>query len=193
MNSAGNSGGYCPVCREQCVLHIYRYVNPIDRMSQDPKTEMKVVENDGASITITPMQPMTHNLQCEWYVDGPIEASAPGPVRAASGETSDGSASDDWGFTNGMRGYRRDGELYKYPPLGQLSQLGQVIPRKEKEGTKFVFPVSKLPRGRWQVHVRVFDTTEWAAQKTGPAVLKDPQALLEERESFWVTVAPARK
>jgi hypothetical protein len=194
MNSAGNTGGYCPVCREQCVLHIYRYVSPIDAVSQNPQMEMKVVENDGASITVTPMQPMTHNLQCQWYVDGPIEGSAPGPQKPKDDETHDTGpgGGDSPGYTNGLRGFRRDGELYAYPPLGQLSELGQIVPRKAAEGTKFVFPVSKLPRGRWQLNCRVWDNAEWPALKNGTAVLKDPQRLLEERVSFWVTVAPKK-
>jgi hypothetical protein len=193
MNSAGNAGGYCPVCREQCVLHIYRYVSPIDLVSPNPQSEMKVVQDDGAQITVTPMQPMTHDLLCQWYVDGPMEGSAPGPQKPKDDATHDApNGGDSPGYTNGLRGFHRDGDLYAYPPLGNLSQLGQVVKRKEKEGTKFVFPASKLPPGRWQVNCRVWDNAEWPALKNGPAVLKDPQRLLEERVSFIVTVAPKK-
>lgn len=182
MNSAGNSGGYCPVCREQAVLHIYRYVNPIDAISQNPQMEMKVVDGDASQITVTPMHPMTHDLKCEWHVER-VPDSEGGPVRAADGTTHDGTPDvpGGGGFTNGLRGFGRDGKVYDYPPVAPVSDLG----REEGKGAnlKFVFPTGKLGRGRYVITCRVWDPCEW--------VLKDPQHLLEERETFWVTVAPA--
>jgi hypothetical protein len=179
MNSAGNSGGYCPVCREQAVLSIYRYVNPIDKVSQNPQMEMRVVEGDASQLVVTPMQPMTHDLECAWYLDKAMD-SDPGPVKAADGTTSDGSAEFDAGFNNGMRAYRRDGKDYEFPPMGQLSQLGHKEEKSKGSPAKFTFPVGKLPKGRWVITCKVWDPTPW--------VLKDTQRLLEERETFWVTV-----
>jgi hypothetical protein len=155
-------------------------------MSHDPNMEMKIVERDGTSITITPMQPLEHDLLCEWYVDR-VPDSEPGPVRAAGGETSDGPKLPEGmgGFTNGLRGFRRDGKMYEYPPLGAVSALAKVDPKTKTQGIRFVLPVSELPRGRYIVTCRVWDPTPW--------VLKDPQKLLEERATFWVTVAPAKK
>lgn len=42
--------------------------------------------------------------------------------------------------------------------------------------------MGQLPPGRYKVTVVVKDTTEW--------VLLDRNHLLEERETWWVTVAP---
>jgi IgA Peptidase M64 len=184
MNSAGNSGGYCPVCREQAVLHIYRYVNPIDAISQNPQMEMKVIDGDASKITITPMRPMTHDLKCDWHVQR-VPDSEGGPIRAADGATSDGGPSlpEMGGFTNGMRGMGRDGAAYDYPPIAPISDLGFIEKGGKEGGIKFVFPTGKLGRGRYVITCRVWDPCEW--------VLKDPQHLLEERETFWVTVSPA--
>lgn len=193
MNSAGNSGGYCPVCREQAVLHIYRYVNPIDRTSQDPFTEMRVVAEDASKIVVTPMQPKTHDLVCEWYVDR-VPDSEPGPQRTKDGETSDGIPRFDrgegfGGFTGGVRQWGRDPAAFEFPPLGFVTDLGVIEKgdKKKGEGTRFVLPVSKLGRGRWQITARVWDP---AVVNGSLWVLKDDLHLLEERQTFWVTVAP---
>ncbi len=191
MNAAGAGMGYCPVCREATVLRIYATVDPIDKMNHDPQTELKAVEGDATEIVVTPMQPKSHDLKCEWYVDR-IMDSDPGPQKAAAGgQTTDGSRTIRNGSRGSdVRGEGRDGTAYDAPPFGDLSDLGRVDKsgdRKKGEGTKFVFPAGKLPRGRWQVTVRVWDTTEWK-DVPYPLVLKDPKHLLEERETWFVTV-----
>jgi hypothetical protein len=184
MNSAGAGAGYCPPCREACVLRIYATVNPIDKISQDPYVQMKAVDGDASEIVVTPMQPKNHDLKCEWYVDR-VPDSDPEPKRPRDETTFDGTPK----VKNGSRGSStrnvgRDGADYEYPPMGQLSDLGRVQAKTKTEGTKFVFPVGKLGRGRWQVTCKVWDPCEW--------VVKDDQRLLEERETFFVSVAPKK-
>lgn len=185
MNSAGSGGAYCPVCREAAVLRIYATVNPIDKTSHDPMTEIKCVVGDDTQIAITPMQPRHHDLKCEWYVDR-VPDSEPGPKRPeGDGSTSDGSkASADGSSGSSIRAFDRKPEEYDYPPLGQISDLGKDEPKTKSTPKRFLFPAGKLGRGRWVVTCRVWDPCEF--------VLKDVKHLLEERETFWVTVAPKK-
>jgi hypothetical protein len=183
MNSAGSGGAYCPVCREAAILRIYATVNPIDKSSHDRFTEIKCVAGDDTQIAVTPMQPRTHKLKCEWYVDGPVPLSEPGPKRPqGDGTTSDGlPKSSDGSSGSAIRSFEENRQDYDYPPLGQVSELGKVEPKSKSSGTRFVFPAGKLPPGRWVVTCRVWDPTEF--------VLKDTKHLLEERETYWITVA----
>ena len=190
MNAAGAGNGYCPVCREAALLRIYGTINPIDKVSLDPYTELKCVDGDASTIVVTPMQPKTHDLKCEWFADR-IPDSDPPPKRPEGGATSDGTPES----RNGSRGSTgraegRDGSLYDYPPLATPIDFGKVE-RVKGEGVRFVLPASKLGRGRWVVTCRVWDPAEWPDSK-GPVVLKDPQHLLEERATFWVRVAPRK-
>jgi hypothetical protein len=186
MNSAGATGGYCPVCREAAVLCIYGYVSPIDQASPLPETERSCVADDGTTIAVTPMKPRAHDLQVEWFVDR-VPDSEPGPQAVAKGgETSDQIPEGGVpGWSPGPRLRERDPVLYDMPPLGVP---GDEFARAEKtkgRTDRFVFDVSKLVPGRYVITARVFDPTEW--------VLKDPKFLTEERASWWFTVAPKRK
>jgi hypothetical protein len=186
MNSAGAGMGYCPPCREACVLRIYATVNPIDKISQDPFTQMKCVDGDASEIVVTPMQPKTHDLQCKWYVDQVMD-SDPEPKRQHDDTTFDGTPQVKHGSRDSVERTdtkKRDPADYESPPLGQISDLGREQKRTKTEPTKFVFPAGKLGRGRWQVTCVVSDPCEW--------VLKDPLHLLEERQTFFVKVAPKK-
>jgi hypothetical protein len=191
MNSAGAGNGYCPVCREAAVLRIYATVSPIDKVSQDPHAEMKCVDGDASQIVVTPMHPKTHELQCEWYVDRVID-SDPGPQRPRDETTTDGTPTSKNGSSSSTDRSRQRGDTteFEMPPLGWRADLGQVDGKPADR--RFVFPTGKLGRGRWQVTCRVWDKAEWPGLPSSPAVLKDPQHLLEERVSFFVTVAPKK-
>jgi len=181
MNSAGAGMGYCPPCREACVLRIYATVNPIDKISADPYVQMKCMDGDASEIVVTPMQPKSHELTCEWYVDR-VPDSDPEPKRPKDDETFDGTPK----VRNGSRGSSgraegRDPADYEGAPLGQKSDLGRVQHKSKSEPTKFFFPTGKLGVGRWQVTCVVKDPCEW--------VVKDALHLLEERETFFVKVS----
>jgi hypothetical protein len=184
MNSAGAGMGYCPPCREACVLRIYSTVNPIDKISHDPYVEMKCVDGDASEIVVTPMQPKNHELACEWYADRMMD-SDPGPKRPKDDETFDGTPR----VKNGSRGDgvrtdkdKRDPADYESPPMGQpCNDVAHVQHKSKTEGAKFILSPGKLGVGRWQVTCVVRDPCEW--------VLKDPMHLLEERQTFYVNVA----
>ncbi len=186
MNSAGAGNGYCPPCREACVLRIYSIVSPIDKISQDPFVQMKCVDGDASEIVVTPMQPKHHDLKCEWYVSR-VEDGEPEPKRPKDDETFDGTPQVRNGSRgSGSRSVGRDPADYEGPPpFSQLSDLGRTQKSTKTEGAKFTFPTGKLGRGRWQLTCRVWDPCdEW--------VVKDDLHLLEERQTFYVKVAPRK-
>jgi hypothetical protein len=79
---------------------------------------------------------------------------------------------------------REDRTHLDEPVAGELSKLGGKVKTKRGEPTRHEFRVGELAPGRYKVTVTVKDPTKW--------VLKDDNHLLEERESWWVTVAEQR-
>jgi IgA peptidase M64 len=186
MNSAGNSGGYCPVCRETSVLRIYSYVSPIDASSPDVHTEINVAHGDEEKkISVIPMQPRGHDLTVTWLVET-VDGDG-GPPEKPEQPSQYGNHSGVRRYTGGKRRLddERAAELEK-PPVGDPTRLAKVI--KGKRGrkktppipTRHVFPVGKLDPGRYKITVVVKDETKW--------VLKDDKHLLEDRLTWWVTV-----
>ncbi len=181
MNAAGATG-FCPVCREASVLAIYRYVSPIDTSSPAPELELKVLEGDPNVISVLPMMPRSHELAVEWFVEL-IESDAPGP---GDGEEDGLTTGTFFGrrvrrFNRGSR-HSEDRDAYEEEPIGDLSKLGKRVKTKRGDPIRHEFRVGELPPGRYKVSARVKDPTKW--------VLKDERHLLEERETWWVTVAP---
>ncbi len=188
MNAAGATG-FCPVCREANVLAIYRYVSPIDTSSPGTTTELKILEGDDTVIAVTPMQPRKHDLDVTWHVET-MSIDADGPEVMESGGTGDiwlgprggaGSVGGRGRWSRGRRAYE-DRSAFDEAPIGDLSKLAKKPKRKKGKPRRHEFPVGQLPVGRYKVTVVVKDTTDW--------VLKDANHLLEERETWWVTVAP---
>ena len=83
-------------------------------------------------------------------------------------------------WSRGRRAYE-DRSALDEAPVGDLSKLAKKPKRKKGEPKRHEFPVGQLPAGRYKLTVVVRDTTKW--------VLKDTNHLLEERETWWVTVA----
>ena len=182
MNAAGATG-YCPVCREANVLAIYRYVSPIDTVSPPPETELRVTQGDDTLLVVTPMQPRGHEIAVTWTVE-PVAADAPGPAAAGGGgETLD----LPWmrGGPRWNRGdrHREDRSALDEPPAGAPSDLGGRARTKRGEPVRHELAAGRLPPGRYTVTATAKDPTEW--------VLRDPNHLLEERRTWWVTVLPA--
>jgi hypothetical protein len=188
--NAGGATGYCPVCREASVLAIYRYVSPIDTSSPPATTELKVVEGDETVLAVTPMQPTTHDLDVAWTVEMVAEGEGDDEADEAGSGTTDegfpwlgGGGGPGGGprWNRGMRS-RQDRSHLDEPPPGELSDLGRRAKTKKGEPKRHEFPVGDLPPGRYRVTVTVKDPCKW--------VLKDEKHLLEDRETWTVTVAP---
>ena len=194
MNAAGATG-FCPVCREAAVLAIYRYVSPIDTSSPPDTTELKVVAGDATVLAVTPMQPRRHDLEVTWQLE-PVAPDAAGPEPPAErGATGDGfpwlgpGAGPTAAGFGGARWHRgpRDRDDRSHlddPAAGAESNLGRKAKTKKGEPTRHEYAVGGLPPGRYKVTAIVKDPVDW--------VLKDDQHLLEERRTWWVTVAPQR-
>jgi hypothetical protein len=186
MNAAGNNQ-FCPVCREQNVLTIYSYVDPIDAAAPDPTVPVAAVEGDDTELTVTVMRPRTRPLKVYWFVK-PLEPgeevvsprSAPAPDERWRNPYGDG--------MRGMAGYRagRRGSGSRShlddPPAGELRKHGKAKKGGRGKPKVHYLPVGKLPPGRYAVTAVVKDETPW--------VLKDLRHLLEEREVWTVLVEP---
>jgi IgA peptidase M64 len=125
------SGDYCPVCREQIILALYRYVDPIDVLSPALDQELP----DGTiEFTVTPIQPESHELEVRWWV---IEGSHP-----SSGD---------------RPRQRRTGRIRPLP----LLDAKPVSKSKSGRGGvhRFVFDPQHFGSGTWTVVCRVNDPT----------------------------------
>jgi len=185
MNAAGNNQ-YCPVCREQNVLTIYSYVDPIDGESPDPTLPVAATEGDDTEVSVTVMRPRTHDLAVRWYVkrledgeDVVSKRSMPEPEDRWGGNQYRDMMRGMAGFRPGKRGTGSRSHLDD-PPPGEPSKLGKMKKAKRGAPRAHYFPVGRLPPGRYAVTAVVKDETPW--------VLKDLRHLLEEREVWTVLV-----
>jgi len=187
MNSAGHTG-YCPVCREACILKIYSYVSPIDACEPSTTQEVIVTANSDKVVSVTPMKPMKHDLKVAWYVE-PIanEVAMPEPtepLRTGSDPRDLRQRLHD--LLGGQLGKRasEDRAAFGSAPPGNKDAMGTT--RKSKDGTRIedVFPLGRLKPGRYRITAEVWDSTPW--------VLLDSKHLLEERKTWFVkVVAPS--
>ena len=180
-------GTYCPVCREEIVLRIYSYCDPIDgtEPSAHPfegDAELSVGRK-GLSFEVTVLQPTTHQLKVDWWVLTEAEAPRPvdvskGPRRKAKGKSS----------AAGTRVSTGPGGRRVAPPV--------AIKAKPKKSTKpngdgvhrFKLSPSALESGRYRVVCRVRDTTEVRGSRA-PWVVKDDGGFLTSTVGWWVRLA----
>ncbi len=62
---------FCRVCREAMILKIYRYVDPIDFCSPDPRKQKnnKVLTGKGPfKFEVRTMKPKTHGIEVRWWI-----------------------------------------------------------------------------------------------------------------------------
>ncbi|TAH39512.1 MAG: hypothetical protein EYC70_01635 [Planctomycetota bacterium] len=172
---AMNAGrDYCPVCREQIVLNLYRYVDPIDAVVPDahPYARPEAGAKDGIlrgdkphELGVTVLQPKSHELEVRWWVL-PAEQAPPPP--AGAGEKS-----------RSERG-----------PLAPLEDKPAAQSRRNGKGEHaFKMRPDEFEPGLYRVVCRVRDTTEMSGDRL-PWVLKDDGGLLESECGWWVLVEP---
>jgi len=90
-----------------------------------------------------------------------------------------GRAAGAWGA--GPRA-AKNRDAYADPPEGEPSRLGKRIKGRGKDPDRHVFPLGKLPAGRYVITAEVRDPTDW--------VVKDEKHLLKERVTWTVSIAP---
>jgi len=207
MNTGGNV--YCPVCREATVLMIYTYVSPIDEV-RPARSDVVLSGDTRPDFVVVPMQPATHDLDVEFYLDD----APPAPKEGVAEKTPEDRFADDM-LTERERKIwerikkRREAEGRRQPlPLLMPGQGGRVrrgmgtgrderprgvvlrAKRRKKGGRRMhtaVLPAVLAP-GRHHLTAVVRDDT-LPRGEAHPWVLEDDRGLLEDRWT-WVLVVP---
>lgn len=179
-------GSYCPVCREELVLRIYSYCDPID--AADPAAhpfdgdEDLEVGRRGVSFEVTVLQPTTHDLQVDWWLlpEGqaprPIDVSVRKRRRAKKGESV---ATVKSQVSTGPGGRR------VAPPV-PIKAKPATSTKPNRDGVhKFRVSANDLEAGRYRVVCRVHDTTEVRGSRS-PWVIKQDVGFLTSTIGWWV-------
>ena len=153
-----NGGDYCPVCREQIILSIYKYVDPIDSCFPDDRAVIEIPVGgtpSWLSFEVTPMAPKSHQLNISWWLlDGEYLPKLD-PRRTR------------------LNGRRR-----------LLTELEEEPIKKSANHRKLRIDSSDLAPGTWTVVCRVEDDTKVGRH---PWVLKDTRGLLVS-ERRWLII-----
>lgn len=83
MNALGSP--FCEVCREALVLSFYEYVNAIEAFS--PSNPEVNVANEPVALSVEPIQPATHTLEIQWFIDSTPISGATENVFVISAES----------------------------------------------------------------------------------------------------------
>lgn len=168
-----NGAFYCPVCREEIVLRIHRYVDPIERCDPPPHAldspeEIELGPKDQARFALVAMRPQTHSLEARWWVL-PAER-APADPRPQAGD------------------HRRPGDRRSRGPLAPIEDKPDLVSKGSRDGRhEFELEGKELAPGRYRVVCRVTDRTEVRGERD-PWVLRDPDGLLTSERAWWVRV-----
>ncbi|HEX5054073.1 MAG TPA: M64 family metallopeptidase [Planctomycetota bacterium] len=162
-----NGGQFCPVCREQMVLQIYRRVDPIEQ--QGPATVHDAARalrcDDSLWFEVTVLEPKTHRLDVRWHVLPAAKA-----IRA----------SDE----------ARLPDRSKRGKLAAIEDKGEAGAYVGRGRTRFQVTARGLAPGKYQVVCRVSDDGKPSGQ-SWPWVLEDTGDLLKSERVWWIEV-PAR-
>ena len=151
---------FCRVCREQVVLSIYRFVDPIDEALPDPR---QLIAGPPANLRfeVKVLKPKRHSLEVRWWLFKAEDAPAgpKGPRRAGPGNTRE-----------------------------QRGKLPEIARPPRGRGTSFLVNRSDVKPGNWMVVCRVTDTTRHIDDEVWPWVLKDDLGLLESERRWALEV-----
>jgi len=70
---------FCEVCAEQLVKAIYTIVRPIDSFSPT-STNVSIYGTQTVAFSVSPMQPLTHDLAVQWYTNNTAVSGATNPA-----------------------------------------------------------------------------------------------------------------
>ena len=164
---------FCPICREQLLLQIYRRVDPIDGDSPpahaSPHDAIKlsadtsIRDQEPIVFSVDVMQPKSHSLQARWY----LLASDEEPRTLVN--------------TPPSLDRRRRGPL----PIIDSQPVEKGWAKKGK--SRFEFLQRKTPPGLYRVVCRVVDTTKVRGERY-PWVLKDEHGVLESQRVWWIHI-----
>ncbi len=155
---------YCPVCREAMVLAIHRHVDPIERATPEPESELSAGRKMEFGVEV--MRPDSHALEVLWYVLP--ERGAPTAPKPRAGMES--------ALDRRTRG-----------PLSDIAVEPSSRTKPDRKGfARFKLDATRLDPGRHRVVCRVTDTTPVGGKE--PWVLADPDGLLQSERGWWVRV-----
>ncbi len=153
-----NGGDYCPVCREQILLAIYRYVDPIDSCLPEARAVVEVSVGEKVNMLefeVSPMQPATHDLEISWWLLEGEHLPKLEPLRT-----------------------RQNGRLRR------LEGIDQPVMDGSSGRQKIKIDSAELDFGTWTVVCRVADSSVVGGH---PWVLQDSRKLLQS-ERRWLIV-----
>ncbi len=187
--SMAAGGAFCPVCREELVLRIYSYCDPIDAAEPeahpfDGDVDLEVGRR-GLSFEVKVLEPTTHKLKVDWWVlpEGqaprPIDVSKRRPKRVKKGQST---ATIKSQVSTGPGGRRVAPPVPIKAKPAKSSQPGKGGVHKFRVGAKDLGP------GRYRVVCRVRDTTEVRGSRS-PWVVKDDGGFLTSTIGWWVRLA----
>ena len=187
--SMAAGGTFCPVCREEIVLRIYSYCDPIDAAVPEPHTfdgkEDLPVGRRGLSFEVTVLQPTTHELEVDWWVLP--EGEAPRPIdttrrKRKAKKKGQSVATIKSEVTTGPGGRR------VAPPVPVKAKPAKST-HPNKDGVhKFRVSAKDLEPGRrYRVMCRAHDTTEVRGSRA-PWVIKDDVGFLTSTVGWWVSL-----
>jgi hypothetical protein len=179
---------FCPVCREELVMRLYSYCDPIDAAEPKPhpfddKADLPV-ERRGVSFEVTVLQPTSHDLEVDWWVlhEGkaprPIDVSVKKRRRVKRGESV---ATVKSQVSTGPGGRR------VAPPVPIDAKPAKSTQPNHDGVHKFRVTAKGLEPGRYRVVCRVHDTTEVRGTRA-PWVIKDDGGFLTSTIGWWVRV-----
>jgi hypothetical protein len=179
-------GSFCPVCREELVLRIYSYCDPID--AAEPEAHLfdgdvdLPIGRSGISFEVTVLQPTSHELEVDWWVlpEGkaprPIDVSKQKRKRARKGESV---ATVKSQVSTGPGGRR------VAPPVPIQSKPAKSTHPNHDGVHKFRVNARDVGPGRYRVVCRVHDTTEVRGSRA-PWVVKEDGGFLTSTIGWWV-------
>ena len=72
-----SSWPFCEVCTEALILHVYGGVSPIDTATPAQRSLM-LYQGESAKLAIRRLEPVTHRLSAQWFIDGVAVAGVTG-------------------------------------------------------------------------------------------------------------------
>lgn len=67
---------FCEVCREAFVQSIYSRVDPIESVSPATNALVRLTNSAAVTLSLTLLNPSTHSLEVQWYVNGVLQPNA---------------------------------------------------------------------------------------------------------------------
>ncbi len=179
---------FCPVCREELVMRLYSYCDPIDAAVPEPHSfdskEDLVAGRRGVSFEVTVLQPATHELEVDWWVlpanraPRPIDVTKREKKRSKKGQSV---ATVKSQVTTGPGGRR------VAPPVPIKAKPTKSTKPNNDGVHKFRMSTKGLEPGRYRVMCRVHDTTEVRGSRA-PWVVKDDGGFLTSTVGWWVRI-----